>query len=133
MHSTLKSANKGMLKTLEAVIAILMILTVFFIYFGSKGVFPEFSTLNTEWKGFYALKNLDESNKLRSDALANNTVSIQNNLQPLLPPEVSYQVFICQTNCGKPAVNSEKMISVTYFIAGDIDNYSPRQIILYMW
>lgn len=133
MDSTSKSANKGLLKTLEAVIAILMVLTAFFIYFSSNEIFPEFYSINTEWRGFYALKILDETSKLRSDVLANNTANIQNNLQSLLPPETNYQVVICQTFCSKPTVESEKMVSVTYILAGDLDNYSPRQIILYMW
>lgn len=125
--------NKGMLKSLEAVIAILMILTSFVVYFGGKESFPEFESISRELRGFTALKVLDENNKLRSDALANNTGSIQNNLKVLIPAEVNFQVFVCQTVCSKPSVQTEKMLSVTYLISGDLGDFKPRQVVLYMW
>lgn len=133
MVSTSRSANKGLMKILEAVIAILMILTIVVIYFGGKESFPEFSSINNGIRAFYALKVLDQSNKLRSDVVSNNTRNIENNLKPLMPGEISFQVFVCQTDCGKPAVQTENMISVNYLISGDIDSFKPRQIVLYMW
>jgi len=121
------------MKILEAVIAILMILTVVVIYFGSNESFPEFESVSRGMRGFYALKVLDQSNKLRSDAIENNTKSIENNLRPLIPGEINFQVFVCQTACGKPSAQTESMVSVTYLISGDIDNFKSRQILLYMW
>lgn len=110
-----------------------MILTTFVIYFGSKESFPEFETINREMRGFYALKILDQNNKLRSDVIANNTKNIENNLRSLIPAEVNFQVFVCQTACGKTTTQSENMMSVTYLISGDIDDFKTRQIILYTW
>lgn len=133
MTLTLKLANKGLLKILESVIAILMILTFVVIYFGSKESFPEFESINRGIRGYYSLKVLDQTNKLRSDVIANNTLNIENNLKPLIPGEINFQVFVCQKDCGKPSVQSDKMISVVYLVAGDINNFQPRQILLYMW
>ena len=133
MVLTSKSANKGMMKILEAVIAILMVMTTVVIYFGSKESFPEFESTNRGIRAFHALRALDQNNKLRSDVVANNTRNIENSLRSLIPAEMNFQVFVCQTACGKPSVQSEKMLSVIYLVAGDIDDFKPRQIILYMW
>ena len=121
------------MKILEAVIAILMILTTVVVYFGSKESFPEFESTNRGMRAFHALKVLDQNNKLRLDVIANNTRNIENNLRSLIPSEINLQVFVCQTSCGKPAIQSEKMASVIYLVAGDIDDFKARQIILYMW
>lgn len=124
---------KGLLKSLESIISILMIFVTFVVYFGSKEALPEFETINWQLKGFYAIRILDQSNELRSYVLANNTQAIENKLIPLVPPEIGIKVVVCQFDCEKPDVQSEKLVSVSYLIAGDVNDFRPRQIMLYMW
>ena len=125
--------NKGILKILEAIIAILIIFTVFITYYGAKDSMPEFQTINWQLKAYNALDSLDNTNDLRSYALANNSLAIENKLQPLMPPDANYQVMICDVECGKPNVATEKMITINYMIAGDVNIFQPRQIVIYMW
>lgn len=124
---------KGLLKSLESIISILMIFVVFIVYFGSKEALPEFESISWQLKGFNALKVLDQTNELRQYVLANNSQTIENKLIPLVPPEINIKVVVCQFDCQKPDVQSEKTVSVSYLIAGDVNDFRPRQIILYMW
>lgn len=124
---------KGLLKSLESIISILTIFVVFIVYFASTEPVAEFETINWQLKGLYALRSLDQNNELRSYVLANNTQSIENKLMPYVPPEINIKVVVCQLDCEKPDVQSEKTVSVSYLIAGDVNDFRPRQIILYMW
>lgn len=124
---------KGIMKSLEAVIAILMVLVIFVYFFRGTEPLPEFETINWQLKGFSSLKTLDKNNQLRQYALTNDTQTIESQLSSLLPTEVSYKIIICNVTCGSPGIISEKLTSVSYFVAGDLANFQPRQIILYMW
>jgi len=124
---------KGLLKSLESIISILIIFVVFIVYFASTEPVAEFETINWQLKGLYALRGLDQSNELRQYVLANSSQTIENKLIPLVPPEINIKVVICQLYCEKPDVQSEKIVSVSYLIAGDVNDFRPRQIILYMW
>jgi hypothetical protein len=125
--------SKGMLKILEAVIAILIIFTVFITYYGANDSMPDFQTINWQLKAYKALDSLENTNDLRNYVLANNSLAIENKLKTLMPSDANYQVMICDVSCGKPNVVTEKMISINYMIAGDINNFQPRQIVVYMW
>lgn len=124
---------KGILQSLEAVLSILMVLTFFAIFFMSKESFPEFETLNWKIKGFNSLKALDDSNRLRQYALTNDSLRINESLQSLLPSNINFDVRICSTTCINPNISAEKVVSVSYFIAGNESKLEPREIVLYMW
>lgn len=124
---------KGLLKSLESILSVLTIFVVFIVFFESNETLPEFETVNWQMKGIYALRALDQDNMLRQYVLANDTGTIENKLLPFVPPEVNIKVVVCQTYCKMPDVQSEKIVSVSYLIAGDVNDYRPRQIILYMW
>lgn len=123
--------SKGILKTFEAIVAALMVLTFFAVFFYSQS-FPEFETSTWKIKAFNALKALDESNELRKYALENDTQKIEEKLQLLLPPNVNFKVLICEQDCYA-SVEAEKLVTVNYFIAGDVDEIKPRQVVLYVW
>ncbi len=124
---------KGILQSLEAVIAILAVLTVFITFYSGKDVIPEFDTVNWKARGLDALKALDDSNRLRDVIVTNDTSALKDRLSSLLPSQLNYDVVICERNCGKPDVQSDKLTSVVYLVSGDLNNYLPRQIILYLW
>ncbi len=124
---------KGMLQSLEAVIAILAILTVFITFYSGRDAIPEFDTVNWKARGFDALKALDDSNRLRDVIITDDTSALKDRLSSLLPSQLNYDVVICEKNCGKPDIQSDKLTSVVYLVSGDLNNYLPRQIILYLW
>jgi len=124
--------NKGISQSLEAVIAILMIMTIFVISY-RQTTLPEFETVSWKLKGFDSLKVLDENNELREYALANNTLAIKERLQSLLPSYLEYEIVVCDESCPVLNIESEKLVTVSYIISGDTNTFNPKQIFLYMW
>ena len=124
---------KGILQSLEAVISILMVLAFFVIFFISKEPYPEFETVNWKVRGFNSLKALDESNRLREFALTNNSLRINESLQGLLPTYIDFDIRICDKTCVNPNISAERIVAVSYFIAGNESGLNPREIVLYMW
>jgi hypothetical protein len=122
-----------MMQILEAIISIILILTIFLIYYSPNEKLPEFESINWKIRGFGALKALDDNNELRSYALANDVASIQNKLSSLLPVNLNYQVVLCGQTCSKPTISSERITTVIYLLAGDFGNITAKQIVLYMW
>jgi len=124
---------KGIMKVLEVVITVLMVLVVYLLVFSSPVLPPDFESINIQLKAFYSLQVLDQNNQLRSYVLTDNTTAIETNLVGLLPSSVNYQVEICGVACTAPQVNSTRLFSVNYIVAGSIGNYNPNQVIIYMW
>lgn len=124
---------KGITKVLEAAISILMILVIYVNIFSSRIVLPDFESINIQLKAFNAIQNLDQKNELRTLVLQNDTTTISNKLSTFLPSSINYQVTICGTTCYAPVINSTKTFSVSYIISGDLGNFNPKQLILYMW
>lgn len=124
---------KGITKVLEAAISILMILVIYVNIFSSHIVLPDFESINIQLKAFNAIQNLDQKNELRTLVLQNDMTTISNKLSPFLPSSINYQVNICGTTCYAPVINSTKTFSVSYIISGDLGNFNPKQLILYMW
>ncbi|MEM5773137.1 MAG: hypothetical protein QXL86_02830 [Candidatus Aenigmatarchaeota archaeon] len=124
---------KGILKSFEALIAILLVLGVYLALFGAGEKIPELEIVLWKIRGFEALKALDEQNKLASFALANNEEAIESELASLLPIGLDYKVLICEEDCPSFSINSEKVASVSYFIAGNLTNVEPREVLLYIW
>jgi len=124
---------KGIIQSLEAVISILMVLTFFAVFFMAREPFPEFETVNWKMKGINSLKALDETNRLREYVLADNILSINRSLQDLLPSNMNFDVRICDASCVNPNISAEKVVTVSYLIAGNVSSFEPREIVLYMW
>jgi hypothetical protein len=123
---------KGVLKSFEALVATLLVLTVYFLLFTREKI-PDLELVLWKNRGFEALKALDDSNKLSSYVLSNNTEKIQDELSGLLPIGVNYKVLICDQSCPSLKVSSEKVASVSYFVAGNATHVEPREVLLYMW
>ncbi len=124
---------KGIMQTLEGVIAVTMILTIIIVFYGPKQQLPDFTTITWKLRGFESLKALDTSNELRPDVMVNNTASIEAKLAAMVPADIDYTVVVCKSSCGKPDIDADKIVSVTYLIAGRMGNIESRQVILYMW
>jgi hypothetical protein len=123
---------KGILKSFEVLITILFVLTAYFILFKGEKV-PDLETATWKVRGFESLRVLDDSNKLASYALANETEKIEDELAENLGIGLDYKVLICNQTCPSLEIKSEKVTSVSYFIAGNASNVEPREVLLYMW
>ncbi|MCX6821691.1 MAG: hypothetical protein NTW30_02825 [Candidatus Aenigmarchaeota archaeon] len=128
---------KGLLFTLESFIAILMIFFIIILLFQNPPASSEFNRINYKLKAYNGLMALEKTGELRKDAVNNNAISIQNKLNPYLPDFLNYTVVIFNetTNItAKPSLSlTNDSISVSYFLAGDVDDFKPREIRVYLW
>lgn len=124
---------KGVTKTLEVVIAVLMVLISYVLLYSAPIIPPDFQSINLQLQAFNSLQTLDANNELRQAALQNDTSTISNKLAGILSGNVNYLVSICTSACAAPVFNSTSIFSVSYIISGDVGNFNPRQVIVYMW
>lgn len=122
-----------MSKVLEAVIAILMVLVVYILVYSAIFLPPDFESINIRLKTFYALQSLDANNELRTAVLNNDTFTLSQKLQATIPSNINYNVSICSSSCVAPVINSTRIDSVNYIISGDYGNFTPRQVVVYLW
>ncbi len=124
---------KGMLQSFEAVLSILTIFVVFVVVYGTQENLPDFEVVAFKIKAFDAMKSLDDSNQLRQYALTNDTTTIGNKVSDELPAHFNRQVIVCTEVCSSPDIESDKLTSVSYYIAGDVGDFRPRKVVLYVW
>ena len=124
---------KGMLKSFETFIAIIFVLAAYFTLFVQGEKTPDMETTIWKLKSFEALKALDDLNELATYVIANNTEKIESDLAEILPIGLDYKVLVCNQTCPSLSINSEKVVSVSYFIAGNVTDVEPREVLLYMW
>jgi len=119
-----------MIRSYEAILAITIVSIAFVIFFKEYEIYPEIDEIKLR-KIFYALKSLDENSELRRYVMENDSETIEKKLERILPG-FEIEVKICEKSCEKPNITQE-FISVTYLIAGDVNNFNPKQIIVYAW
>jgi len=128
---------KGALYTLEVVISILMIFVIVVFLFQNPPASPDYQIANYKLKAYNALKLLDTTGELNMYTSNSDANSIREKLQPFIPVTVSYDVVIFNqtTNItNKPSfVNVTDVISVSYFVSGELDDYQPRDVRVYLW
>lgn len=124
---------KGLMKTLEAVIAILAIFLTYILTYEPISISSGFDIAKWKELGFSALSSIDKSGELRDDALSNSTTSIENKIRNFIPVNLDYLVIVCNVNCTKPNVTADIATSVEYLISGTPNNYAQRQVVLFMW
>ncbi len=127
---------KGALYTLESVIAILMILFILIFLFQRSQPLPEYQTINYKIKTYNGLKILDEIGRLRHHVLNNDITSIENGLNSYIPNFLNFTVVIFNETTNiteKPSLAEQNVLSVSYFLAGDFDDYRLREVKTYLW
>ncbi len=127
---------KGTLYTLESVIAILMMFFIVVFLFQRPQPLPEYQTINYKIKAYNGLKILDEIGRLRHYVLNNDITSIKNGLNSSIPNFLNYTVVIFNETTNiteKPSLVDQNVLSVSYFLVGDIDDYRPREVRVYLW
>ena len=120
---------KGFVKTLEAGIAIVLILVSMVFLFPEKTrTEPQISDT-----GYSCLKYLDYEGVLRYYAVNNLEPDLISDLGDCLPPILNYTAKICTTStCITELPENEAISSSSYLIAGE-DFVEPTLINLWFW
>lgn len=128
---------KGQLFTLESLIAILMLLFIVIYLFQNPPASPEFKRINYKLKAYNGLEILEKTGELRKYVVDNDTTSIENKLNPFIPAFLNYNVTIFNETANvtrMPSLTNENnTLSVSYLLVGDIDDYKPREVRVYIW
>jgi len=128
---------KGQFYTLESIIAILMILFIVIFLFQNPSPSPEFKMTNYKLKAYEGLKVIEKTGELRRYVADNNATAINESLNSYIPSFLNRAVVIYNDTTNlttKPSLSSiNESISVSYFLAGDFDDYKSRDVRVYMW
>ena len=116
-----------------------MVLSVLYVITKNPPMMQELSKVNYKLRIHEALETLDKSGQLRLYVLNNDSTSIKNEIEDMLPSNVNTfiviydedQLNLTQTFTAPSYLRD--IISVSYFIAGDVEVYSPREVRVYMW
>lgn len=120
---------KGFEKTLEAAIAIVLILVSIVFLFTSKEITePQMSAT-----GYECLKNLDNRGLLRYYAANDLGDRLDADLKTCIPPLLNYTTKICAiSTCNTMLPINKTVFLSTYLIAGD-NSFNPRLVGLWVW
>ena len=120
---------KGFVKTLEAGIAISLILVSMVFLFPQKTkTEPQLSET-----AYDCLRYLDNKGVLRYYAVNNRQEDLVSDLRGCLPPLYSYTVKICTTSsCGTTLPDDKTIFLSSYLIAGE-NSFNPTLINLWVW
>ncbi len=120
---------KGFEKTLEAAIAIVLILvSIVFLFTGKEITEPQMSAT-----GYECLKNLDNQGVLRYYAANGLGDRLDADLKACIPPLLNYTTKICATSTCNTVLPLNKTVFLsTYLIAGD-NSFNPRLVGLWVW
>ena len=120
---------KGFIKTMEASIAIVLILvSIVFLFTQVKAYEPQVSDA-----GYNCLKNLDDRGKLSYYAENGLEANLNSDLRGCVPPLFNYAVEICTTPRCITTLPSDRAVSLSsYLIAGD-NSFNPTLVNLWIW
>ena len=125
---------KGYIYTLEATIAISMILVSMAFLFGSAPTQPELEISIIKQQSFEALEYLDQLGLLREAVHTANETYIENQLSSMLPGSIQLEAEICTTNCSEANVpEDETTIALDYYITGYKNTYLGKRVRLWLW
>ncbi|MFH1630880.1 MAG: hypothetical protein ABIA21_01495 [Candidatus Aenigmatarchaeota archaeon] len=121
--------SKGLLHTLEAIIAVSIILLA--LAFLLRGASYGSSDDGLYDEGFRALEYLDDYGSLRLHVIDNDVLSIKNDLKLVLYRD--FDVLICGDCSMQNIASGRSVTAVEYYVSGDRDVYSPKKVVLYIW
>jgi hypothetical protein len=125
---------KSQVHMIEVLIACALLAGAFVLFIYKPPASPELSELNYKLDALNGLKILDESGNLRKYVLGKNATAIKELLAPYI--RISYEVVLFNgTNNVTPIpyFSASKILSVSYFLAGDIGNFSASEVRVYLW
>jgi hypothetical protein len=127
---------KGSFYSLEAAIAVAMIIVTIVLFFQTPQTPVELSKANYKVRIYDALEISDEVGNLRNMVLDNNATGIENEIGTYVQAYLNYNVTIYNKTgnlTAVPTLDSENILTVSYFLAGTVGNYTPREVRVFIW
>lgn len=135
--------SKGVLLTVEAVVAILMILFIVVFIYRNPRETASLRDVDLKIKVYDGLVALDRSADLRKGVIENDVAKIKRELDPFIPDYVTFEVVLYNstqnstiantTNYPSSIDNQSYVLVVSYLVAGHVENYTPRDVRVFMW
>lgn len=123
---------KGFAYSLEALIAIGVILITAITLFGGLGISEPGRGLKD--LGDRSLKGLDSAGLLREYALSQDSTSVISQLSDIIPVILNYNVSFCRATCTDIATPKDRNVFTSfYYYSGAPGNYTPTEVVLYIW
>ena len=122
--------KKGIIKIIEASIAILIVASILFINYNKEIVSetPDYSENARD-----ILEELANNVSLRGEVLDNGNVD--SFIDSKLPTHLNYEVRICDVNaaCGISSLPNGDVYSAERIISSNLDTYNPKKVRLFLW
>lgn len=125
--------RKGMMHMIEAVIAILMIVS-FLLVLRSR-LQPAGDTGLEQAVAAQALSALDQQNVLRSYAIDENHLGLNAQADQVVPAEFNHTTRFCYLGerCVGDALPDKNVFTASILIAGNQTYFKPAQVLLHIW
>lgn len=129
---------KGLLFVVEVTLAILMMFFIAVLIFSYLSPVRKLDVLNYKLKAYEGLNALEETGKLRRYAINDDVNSIKNDINQFIPDFISYDVVLYNETTNITSISSQiekqkDVISISYLLAGNFDNYKLRDVRVFMW
>jgi len=128
---------RGTYYTIEAAVAVFLMVSIFLLLFLTPQKNPEIERANIKSDIYKALDTLNSKGSLRSQTLNNDAVSIKNDLDDFLPVNIQLNVAIYNKSFNNLTTEVTEQVTdvvgVSYYVAGDIGNYTPKEVRVHAW
>lgn len=128
---------KGTYYVIEAAVAVFLVVTIFLLLFLSPQKNPEIERANVKNDIYKGLDTLLSKGSLRNQTLNNDATAIKNDLDDFLPVNMQLNVAIYNKSfsnlTAEVVEQTADMVGVSYYVAGDIGNYTPREVRVHVW
>lgn len=128
---------KGTYYTIEAVVAVFLIVSIFLLLFATPQKNPEIERANIKNDIYKGLETMDSKGSLRNQTLNNDATAIKNDLNTFIPLSIQLNVAIYNKTFNNITTEvtdqTTDIIGVSYYIAGDIGNYTPKEVRVHAW
>lgn len=128
--------NKGSLYTLESAIAIIIMVSTLFMITRQPQTTGELDIANYKLNVYKSLRIASDVGDLRRSAMNNNTDAIESEVEENAPTQLNYEVVIYNKTgavTSESSIDSENVLTVSYFLAGRIGTYDPREVRVFVW
>jgi len=130
--------NKGSMYTLEAAIAIMMMVAALAFFLRTPPEPQDLSHVNYKLEIYNALKIADEVGDMRKNAVKKDAAGIQTELDGFISSALTFDVTIYNSTTNITALptfddESDSILTVSYLIAGWAGNYTPREVRVFAW
>ncbi len=128
---------KGTYYVIEATVATFLIISIFLLLFLSPQRNPEIERANAKNDIYKGLDTLISKGSLRNQTLNNDATAIKDDLDDFLPINIQLNVAIYNRSLNNLTAEvidqTADIAGVSYYIVGDIGNYTPKEIRVHAW